>query len=144
MERYAHAVYCDDIREEISGKISLIGVYSDTLFSPKFPTFMPKLCAVVYARTDEEHPFNGITFTAKYNDTTLGSLEISKEQLDQDAAQNASTGAGGSYIVKAQMIFTPVQLDKPGELSISILSEGVEIPCLPLRVDKIPLSPEAN
>lgn len=44
----AVSLFCDDIREEASGAVSLVGVTSDNLIVPSFPGFLPRLC--VYTR----------------------------------------------------------------------------------------------
>jgi len=41
------AIYCDDIRYEMGGKATLVGVYSGQLIVPKFPAKLSKLC--IYA-----------------------------------------------------------------------------------------------
>ena len=43
-----YTIFCDDIREEIGGKISLIGVYQyKKISSATFPVVIPKLCILV-------------------------------------------------------------------------------------------------
>ena len=46
-----NTIFCDDIRQEVAGKISVMGIYGAELnvFS-SFPTVLPKLCLVVMAR----------------------------------------------------------------------------------------------
>ena len=43
--RAFHCLFCDDIRHEIGGKISLIGIYNqDIVFNASPPVTWPKLC----------------------------------------------------------------------------------------------------
>lgn len=52
MKRYAHALYCDDVRRETSGKLTLVGVYgSDLVVDEPPPVTIPKISVVVIART---------------------------------------------------------------------------------------------
>ena len=46
---YGHVVFCDDVRQEIDGKLTLVGVYNSnlTVFGG-FPAVLPKLCVVVW------------------------------------------------------------------------------------------------
>jgi hypothetical protein len=46
---YGHVVFCDDVRQEIDGKLTLVGVYNGnlTVFG-EFPAVLPKLCLVVW------------------------------------------------------------------------------------------------
>ena len=50
---------CDDVRNEIGGKISMMGVYEKTLIVPSIPFVFPKLC--FYSR------FSGITENHIFN-----------------------------------------------------------------------------
>jgi len=45
----AIALFCDDIREEQSGVMSVIGIYPDNLRAPSFPLAFPRLG--IYVRT---------------------------------------------------------------------------------------------
>lgn len=38
------ALYCDDIRHEKTGKVSIIGIYGQKLIVNTIPTTLPKLC----------------------------------------------------------------------------------------------------
>jgi hypothetical protein len=51
VEPYGTAIFCDDIRFEQQGTISLIGCYgSDMVVSTKLPTAIPKFCIFVQLR----------------------------------------------------------------------------------------------
>lgn len=47
-----HTIFCDDIRQEITGKITLVGVYSSVMFVAEMPTVLPKFCCWVNYRDD--------------------------------------------------------------------------------------------
>jgi hypothetical protein len=54
-EPYGHTVICDDIREEINGKITYVGVYqSDLIVNVPFPTSLPMLCFGVFYNSPRE------------------------------------------------------------------------------------------
>jgi hypothetical protein len=46
---YGHVIFCDDVRREIDGKLTLVGVYNGnlTVFGG-FPAVLPKLCVVTW------------------------------------------------------------------------------------------------
>src|SRR5262249_34042823 len=47
-EIYGYTIFCDDIRQEVGGKISFVGVYSDTIFiHGEFPVTLPKFAFVI-------------------------------------------------------------------------------------------------
>ncbi|MCA3697779.1 hypothetical protein [Aquidulcibacter sp.] len=43
-----YTFFCDDIRFEMSGKVSLIGIYSAVMLVKEFPTILPQLWASIY------------------------------------------------------------------------------------------------
>jgi hypothetical protein len=47
-----HTIFCDDIRHEITGKITYVGTYGTHLFTPQFPVTIPKLCCAITFREE--------------------------------------------------------------------------------------------
>lgn len=45
--KFNYAIICDDIRQEVGNKISLIGIYSKDIFVTKIPFTFPKLCFAI-------------------------------------------------------------------------------------------------
>jgi hypothetical protein len=131
MTRLAYVTYCDDVRLEVNGKHSLIGIYSEAMYLPSFPTNVMKLCAVINAITDEANPFKDFKISASYNGVLIAELEATAEQIQTQAAQTPNATLRS---VQAQMIFAPFILDKPGELTITFLSEGAAFECNTLKV----------
>lgn len=43
-----YSVLCDDVREEKGNKLSLIGIYSKSIFFNKVPAIYPKICLVIF------------------------------------------------------------------------------------------------
>src|SRR5579864_3625715 len=42
---YGHTIFCDDIRFEINGKVTLVGIYAgDMVFGRELPATLPKFC----------------------------------------------------------------------------------------------------
>ncbi|WP_156367366.1 hypothetical protein [Novosphingobium sp. KN65.2] len=52
-----NAIFCDDIREEVTGKRTLVGVYnSEIILSANYPSRIPLLCVEVHFRIDPDTP----------------------------------------------------------------------------------------
>jgi hypothetical protein len=47
-----HTIFCDDIREEIGGKVTLVGVYSLYLYPAEIPCAIPKICLSIEYREE--------------------------------------------------------------------------------------------
>ena len=60
-DRYVHALWCDDIRQEIGNKPSFMGVYINGMTVPSPPIMLHKLSVYVWAFTPKDKPFKTIS-----------------------------------------------------------------------------------
>ena len=42
--RILRSLYCDDIRQEVGGKVSLMGIYTGMMYLPEMPALLPRIC----------------------------------------------------------------------------------------------------
>ncbi len=80
------AQFCDDVRQEIGNKFSLMGCYGTDLYVPSFPITLPKLCVFVHARTPRQQPFRELTLRLMKGDDMLSELVANPDRLDSDDA----------------------------------------------------------
>ena len=78
------AQFCDDVRQEIGNKFSLMGCYGTDLYVPSFPITLPKLCVFVNARTPREKPFQRLTLRLVKGGEVLSELVANPEKLTAD------------------------------------------------------------
>jgi hypothetical protein len=52
----AHAIFCDEIRQEANGKLQFIGIYANQLRVPQFPFQLPSLKIVAITKTPVVRP----------------------------------------------------------------------------------------
>lgn len=77
MTRYVHALYCDDIRRETSGKLTLVGLYgSDMVIEGQPPATIPKLNVVVVARTLSDDRFSHLHLEVLQDEEILVQTDI--------------------------------------------------------------------
>jgi hypothetical protein len=81
-QRTIIAQFCDDVRQEIGNKFSLMGCYGTDLYVPSFPITLPKLCAFVYVRTPREAPFQRLTLRLVRGEEVLSELVANPEKLN--------------------------------------------------------------
>jgi len=62
-----NTIFCDDIRLETSGKVSLIGCYGPTLLAKDLPIRLPKLCAQIELRWPIDETLDNIILELLYN-----------------------------------------------------------------------------
>lgn len=135
MIRYAHAVYCDDIRYEIGNKTSLIGLYSGQLGVPEFPCALSKLCVVLSVSTPKDHMFKSLVLTGSLADSEIFRMEMNDEQIQAVVAQTPKLQEEGKfYMVQLMAILSPLQIEKPGKLTLNLLADGEKLDCAGLEI----------
>ena len=50
LPKFEYSIICDDIRQEIGNKLTLVGTYNGLIIVPKLPYTIPKLCIFVQYR----------------------------------------------------------------------------------------------
>ncbi len=45
---YLHATFCDDVRQEVTGKMLYVGVYNGELIAAAYPILLPKPAVVAH------------------------------------------------------------------------------------------------
>lgn len=86
---FGFSVFCDDVREEASGKVTLVGTYSGAMMvNGQTPLTIPMLCCHVTLYMDEVSATRGGTLQlcrVDKDDTreVLNSLELPKFELDE-------------------------------------------------------------
>lgn len=76
--RWVNVVWCDDIRQEIGNKPSLMGVYTGGLDVPALPATLPRLAAWINVYTPTSQPFKRLTLRIRRSDADdpIASIEI--------------------------------------------------------------------
>lgn len=118
---YLHATFCDDVRQEVTGKMLYVGVYSGELISPDYPVLMPKLAVIAhYAYPFEDQP-GGSAAKAQSISLMLDDEEL-LELPRFDGLATSPTGEEGSrgHLMTFMMNMAPFQLSRPGRLRVKI------------------------
>lgn len=137
--RYLTVTFCDDIRQEVGNKTSLIGCYQGELIVESAPTALPKLCALIAATTPKDKPFKTFTIRVMKDDAELARLEIPEAGLTEVAQNNIDATATRKSISTALM-FAPFVIDKPSVLRVLAMTEEGEMigPRLLIKVQSTP------
>lgn len=128
---YGSVVFCDDIREEVSGKVTLVGCYgADLVVGGEVPAILPKLCMSCRIIFD---PFDGekiLTLIIALPGETLESANI-KNDVPVSIASLGSAGNGPSdpnyprYMALINVIGGPITLNSEGIIQVFIVLDGV-------------------
>jgi hypothetical protein len=145
MERYIHVTYCDDIREEVGGKHSYMGIYRSKLLVPEMPIVLPKLCIVVSLSTPVNRPFKSLSLSVLQNEVTLVHSEFA-DSLQADQAKAAQMIAPedmeqGRLFAAFPIQFAPFIIQGPMKLRIHLIADGEELKGEGLNVELAKSSP---
>src|SRR5688500_5398134 len=81
-QRTVIAQFCDDVRQEIGNKFSLMCCYGADLHVPAFPLTLPELYAFVHVRTPRAAPFQRLTLRLVRGRDVLSELVANPEKLN--------------------------------------------------------------
>ena len=144
--RHVETLFCDDIRHEVGGKLSFIGIYSGGLFVPAFPVTLPKLCLSVKIVTPADEPLRVLNLCVLRDEETLQEIALAEEQLAaaSDSAEEITEEQRKERVQMAQfmLVFTPIQFEEPCTLRVRVQTEGGQLRGVALKVDQAP--PPAN
>lgn len=140
--RHVETLFCDDIRHEVGGKLSFIGVYSGGLFVPAFPATLPKLCLSVKIVTPADEPLRELSLRILRDEETLQEIALDEEQLAaaSDSAEEMTEGQRNERVQMAQfmLVFSTIQFDGPCTLRVRVQTEDGELRGMALKVDQAP------
>lgn len=139
--RHVETLFCDDIRHEINGKLSYIGVYSSALLVPALPVTLPKLCISVKIVTPANEPLRSLTLRVLKDDEILQEIVFDKEQL-VSASEVLVELSDEERRLRVQMpqfllAFSPLHLDKACTLRVRALADHEELRGVGLIIDQI-------
>jgi len=142
IERHVQTIFCDDIRQEVSGKISYIGVYSGVLFVKAFPATLPKLCIAVKVATPGDNPLKSLTLRVLKDDEQLQEIAVEEDQLasasDLDSDLSDEDKNNRVQVTQFMLVFSPMQLDNPCTLRVLAQTENDELRGMALKVALAP------
>lgn len=118
---YLHATFCDDVRQEVTGKMLYIGVYSGELISPAYPVLLPNLAVIAHYGYPFEHQPGESAAKAQSICLMLDDEELLELPRFDDPA-TSPTGKEGSrgLLMTFMMNMAPFQLSRPGRLRVKI------------------------
>lgn len=140
MIRFAHATYCDDIRQELGGKLTLVGVYGGSLLVPSFPVILPKLCLVLQIVTSADSPLKELKIRVRKDESIIaeGELEVGDLQAGFEAvatdSDETAAEADSRFIISAHFVFSPIKFDEPGAIRVRVETENGELKANALRI----------
>lgn len=118
--RIGITTFCDDVRQELGNKFSLMGCYGGEVLVEAFPLVLSKFCAVVRVSTPIGRPFCRLTVRASLDDDLLAELDIPADQLDREQKKPESIpdSEDGRFVMQAILVFSPFGLQQKSKLRV--------------------------
>lgn len=142
MNRQVHTIFCDDIRHEINGKVSYIGVYSGLMFVPQFPISLPKLCLALNVVTPVTDPFRKIVIRVLKDRETITEAIVSDAELTKygESVSNTleSERKDQVHVFRSLLVFSPFNLEGPCVLRVRVETEESEMRGAGLIINLVP------
>lgn len=118
--RFLHVMFCDDIRQELRNKYSLVGCYGPDLLVQELPVVLPKLCMLVEAVTPVAHPFKRLTLRILLSEDLVEESEIEMNLTPPPGLDPAIHLQTTRFMV----ILAPFQIKEPGYLEVHVVTEN--------------------
>ncbi len=137
MSRFAYCHVCDDIRQEVGNKASLIGVYGPNIMVPAFPAAVVKLAFYTVFSADLADPPRTLAVKIETSETVLLEYAIPPDQLAENVAKLQATPEEfpqGRIDINISMVLETLQLDSATILTISVIADSVAYVAKQIRV----------
>ena len=139
MNRQVHTVFCDDIRQEIGGKVSLIGVYSGKMLVSSFPAVLPKVCLVLSVVTPASDPFRALNIRITRDEELITEMKLEEKDFTSsvEAASDMPEDQKKDRILLFQpmFVFSPFKVDGPCILRVRVGTENGELRGVGLKIE---------
>lgn len=128
VDRYLHALYCDDVRQEVTGKTMLIGVYGPRMYVPGFPFVLPKLCLKLDLVTKKNNPIEKLRFRVLQDDATVIETEDLAQILKTSDSSEATDESEDKLLVyTAHFEVAALALSGPCKIKVRAETEQGEL-----------------
>lgn len=130
VDRHVFTLYCDDIRNELGNKSSLMGIYAGDLFVEKFPIVLPKLCAYVVLKSSVDDPIKALSIRLMKDDEQAAIISIPPDELERvacDVKQNSRYPDISAMSINVALSMAPFFLDKECTLRTIAETENGEL-----------------
>jgi hypothetical protein len=151
-DAFGSTIFCDDIRTEVDGKYSFIGVYPGGLRVPTFPTVLPKF-GIGVSFWQRRSAFRvqlsfRVYFPGDEDEKPSVEAKLEAEGTPEELASSIPEGPAaneGFIVMRANIILTGMLLKAPGALKSRVLRDGVLVPIgsLPIQDSSKP-TPEGS
>ena len=141
MSRNVFTIFSDDVRHEIGGKISYIGVYAGKMLLPAFPAVLSKLCLTVKITTPISKPFEKLNVKIYKDEELIAEGGVAPADLQAAPTAGELGDEPPKNILRDLQLgfaFSPFAVDGPCLIRVRVENEGRELKGTGLRILQAP------
>lgn len=129
--------FADDVRLEVGGKQTIVGVYSGGLnVAGKTPLLLPQLAVVSYLFIPKDMDPAEVTLEVGWQDgKTLNQIKLPSEQIENSLKAERQANEGRGIFVEAVTLIRPFEIPGPGRIVASVIIDGDRIKGNALKID---------
>lgn len=125
---YADVLFCDDIRNELGGKISLMGLYTKDLVVPEIPYILPTLGLFVTLAFDDIEVVNGMEVCVSHAgiDQTIPMDEdlLMHAKGELQSSFGSEVAMNPKHRFSVNMIISPFRIKEDSFISVDVKCAG--------------------
>lgn len=127
--RYLHCIYADDVRQEASGKMLIVGMYPGDMQVGKLPATLPQLAVIATLSMPREadtspESLRSLKLVLSYDDKELVAIDAPVEVLPASQAPPDTDAIG--YMVQMVVQVAPLVLETEAKIRVSAIINGSE------------------
>ena len=121
---YLFCLYAEDVRQEVTGQMSIIGVFQGGLRVPSVPTHLPKLAIIANLRMPSEKAPSSVKLEVHRDGEVLQAIEPPPEFL-QSVIKQPRAGLDDGYAMQFVVGFAGFPVPAAGKLEVRAMIDGV-------------------
>lgn len=126
-----HNVFCDDIRYELGGKITLVGTFAGIIVVPSFPVLIPRLSVCVSVAMPIGNPPKSLAIKVFLGRTEIYSHTYSQSELSPiqgfPPEIEGPEDAELTQMALSQYFSLPeIKVEGPQSLTVKVYADGKE------------------
>jgi hypothetical protein len=126
--------FCDDIREEVGPKDSVMGIYPDNITVPVIPWAFARLCVYVRLNIGTEWDQKNITIHLRFEDGKQIEIARFKPELIESEFKGAKERGAPLVGLVAKVVASPLHISVVGRIRVVAIAGDAEILCATLHV----------
>lgn len=135
MSRFAYAHFCEDIRQEVGDKGSLMGIFGSAVYVDEIPATLPKLCILAFCTSPINEPIASLTMQITVNGVVVYEFSPSSEALKEssDAVESLRSDNGDTELstrrsIGMSAVLSPFVIEGEGVVRVRFIADGVMVP----------------